>query len=73
MKKLLAENKKVWDRKLKYALWADRITTKKAIGTSPFHLVYGTKAVFPVWLGLPVMKFMQDNLEDPNEIQHIIF
>ena len=73
LKKLLAENKKAWDSKLKYALWVDHITTKKAIGTSPFQLVYGTKAIFPVQLGLPVMKFIQDNLDDPNEIQCIIF
>ena len=31
---------------LKYALWADRITTEKEIGSSPFQLVYGTDAVF---------------------------
>ena len=45
---------------LKYALWADRITVKKAIGTSPFQLVYGTDAVFPVQLGILVMKFFQE-------------
>ena len=73
LKKLLAENKKAWDSKLKYAPWVDRITTKNAIGTSPFHFVYGTEAFFPIHLGLPVMKFMQDKLEEPNEIQHIIF
>ena len=73
LKKLLTENKKEWDSKLKYALWADRITTKKAIGTSPFQLVYGTDVVFPIQLGLPVMKFMQDNVEEPNEVQHRIF
>ena len=70
---MLAEKKKVGDSKLKYALWDDRITTKKAIGTSPYQLVYGTEAVFPLQLGLPVMKFMQDNVEEPNEVQCRIF
>lgn len=42
IKRLLSENKKNWDSKLKYALWADRISMKKSIGTSPFQLVYGT-------------------------------
>ena len=37
---------------LKYALWADRITVKKAIETSPFQLVYGTDVIFPVQLGI---------------------
>ena len=46
---------------LKYALWADRITTKKAIGSSPFQLVYGNDVVFLVQLGIPVMKFFQDS------------
>ena len=50
IKKLLKHNKRSWDSMLKYALWADRITVKQAIGTSPYQLVYGTEAVFPVLL-----------------------
>lgn len=42
IKKILEENKRSWDQKLKLALWADRITVKKAIGMSPFKLVYCT-------------------------------
>ena len=60
-------------RMLKYALWADRITTKKAIGSSPFQLLYGTDAVFPIQLGIPVIKFFQDIKEEPNDIQRRIF
>eukprot|EP00253_Pinus_taeda_P018260 PITA_18260 len=48
IKKLLEDNKKNWDSKLKFALWADRVTTKKSIGNSPLKLVYGTEAVFPI-------------------------
>ena len=73
IKFFLSQNKKAWDSKLKYALWDSRITTKNAIGTSPFQHVYGTEANFPVQLGLPVMKFMQDSLEEPNELQQRIF
>ena len=58
---------------LKYALWADRITTKKKIGSPPFQLVYGTDVVFPVQLGIPIMQFFQDSLEEPNDIQRRIF
>jgi hypothetical protein len=64
IKKLLAENKKSWDYKLKYSLWADRISTKNSLGTSPFHLVYGVDVVFPTQLGLPVLKFLQEEVED---------
>ena len=58
---------------LKYALWADRITTKKAIGLSPFQSVYGTDTIFPIQLGIPAIKFFQDSQEDPNDIQRRIF
>ena len=54
---------------LKYALWADGITVKMAIGTSPFQLVYGTDAVFLVQLGIPVMKFFQGCQEEPSDMQ----
>ena len=53
---LLEDNKRSWHTKLKYALWADRISTKRAIGMSPFQLVYGTKVIFPASLGVPVMR-----------------
>jgi len=59
IKKLLEDNKKDWDSKLKYALWADRVTIKKSTGNSPFKLVYGTDVVFPIQLTLPVAKFLQ--------------
>ena len=48
-------------------------TIKKEIGTSPFQLVYGTDVVFPVQLGIPVMKFLQDSQEEPSDIQRRIY
>eukprot|EP00253_Pinus_taeda_P028346 PITA_28346 len=60
IKTLLDDNKKNWDSKLKYALWADRVTIKKSTGNSPFKLVYGTEVVFPIQLTLPVAKFLQE-------------
>ena len=64
IKKLLEDNKKNWDSKLKYALWADRVTMKKSTGSSPFKLVYGIEAIFPIQLTLPVEKFLQEEQED---------
>ena len=46
IKKLLQDNKKTWHSKLVYALWENRVSTKKSIGTSPFQLVYGIDAIF---------------------------
>eukprot|EP00253_Pinus_taeda_P032279 PITA_32279 len=60
IKKLLEDNKKNWDSKLKFALWADRVTNKKSIGNSPFKLVYGTDVVLPIQLILSVAKFLQE-------------
>jgi hypothetical protein len=48
------------DSKLKFSLWADRVTTKRSLGVSPFHLVYGVEVFFPTQLSLPVEKFLQE-------------
>ena len=60
IKKLLEENKNSWHNNLVHALWADRLTTKKSIGMSPYHLVYGIEAVFPTILGVPMIKLVQE-------------
>jgi len=36
IKKLLEDNKKSWHSKLVHALWANRLTTNKSIGMSPY-------------------------------------
>ena len=48
IRKLLETNQKRWDSKLKFSLWDDRVTKKISIGTSPFKLVYGIEAIFPI-------------------------
>jgi hypothetical protein len=65
---LLEDNKKAWHSKLKFALWADRVTTKRSLGISPFHLVYGIEVVFPTHLSLPVEKFLQDQDGEPDDM-----
>jgi transposase InsO family protein len=60
IKKLLQDNKKAWHKNLIHALWADRITPKRSIATSPFQIVYGTEAIFPTTLGFPVMRLLQE-------------
>jgi transposase InsO family protein len=68
IKRLLEDNKKAWDSKLKFSLWADRVTTKRSLGISPFQLVYGTEAIFPSQLALPVEKFFQDCQGEPDDM-----
>jgi len=60
VKKLLQENKKAWHSKLIHALWADRISLKKSIGTSSFQLVYGSDVIFPSSLSLSVRTLLQE-------------
>ena len=60
IKKLLEDNKKASNAKLKFDLWEDRISTKKSISTSPFQLIYGTDAIFPASLGSQVMKYLHE-------------
>eukprot|EP00253_Pinus_taeda_P020827 PITA_20827 len=76
--KLLEINKKSWHKRLVNALWADRVSQKKSIGTSPFELVYGVDTVFPTSLAAPVVKLLQEagSEEDPmqrrlNQMVHL--
>ena len=69
IKNLLEDNKRAWHTKLKYVLWEDRISTKRAIGMYPFMLVYGAEVIFPASLGLPVMKLLQEQEDEPNHMQ----
>ena len=73
IKKLLEDNKKAWHAKLKFALWEDRVSTNKSIGTSPFQLVYGSDVIFPASLGAPMMKFLQEQETESKPIQRRIY
>jgi len=73
IKKLLTEKKKSCDSKLKYVLWADRVRTKRSLGSSPFHLVYGIDVFFPTQLVISVIKFLWEEIEESNYIQRRIF
>jgi len=78
IKKLLEINKKSWDKRLVIALWPDRVSQKKSIGTSPFELVYGVDTIFPTSLIALVVKLLQEagSEEDPmqrrlNQMVHL--
>ena len=40
----------------------------RSIGTSPFKLVYGIYANFPIQLILPVEKLFQEEQDEPNDM-----
>eukprot|EP00253_Pinus_taeda_P036277 PITA_36277 len=72
IKKMLEENKKNWHKNLTSTLWADRMTTKKSIGMSPYELVYGMEARFPSSLGITTIKLLQEIQAEPNDMQRRI-
>jgi transposase InsO family protein len=68
IKKLLEDNKRAWDSKLKFSLWDDRVTTKKSLRLSSFQLVYGIEVVFPTQLALPIANLLPDYEGEPNHV-----
>lgn len=48
------------------------ICIKRSIGTSPFEIVYGVEALFPVSLAVPVTKLIQEQEEESSSMQRRI-
>lgn len=69
IKRILEKNRKAWDSKMRLAIWEDKVTMKKAIG-SPFDLVYGIHARLPQNNLMEMYKFVQSYDDDiDGEIQ----
>jgi len=72
IKKLLLENKKSCHKKIINALWENKVTFKKSIGMSPFQTVYGTDVVLPTSFGIPMLKLLQEDQVETNDMQRRI-
>lgn len=72
IKKIVGDNKRSWDSKIKYALWADRITKKKATSKSSFELVYGLDVTLPMHLKLLAYQLLQHFSINKNVVQNRI-
>lgn len=59
IKKIVGENKKYWNSKLKHVLWIDRITNMEAIGKSPFELAYGMSVTLSIHVKILVYHLLQ--------------
>jgi hypothetical protein len=59
VKKIVGKNKKSWDNKIKYALWADHTTTKTSTERNPFDLVYRLEAQFPINIQISALQIAQ--------------
>ena len=60
LKKTVGDNKRAWDSKIKYVVWADRITKKNSTGKSPFELVYGFTATLPVSMQILIFRMLSE-------------
>ena len=56
LQRMVGKHKSNWHIQLFSALWAYRTTTKTAIRFTPFQLVYGLEAVFPIECEIPLLK-----------------
>ena len=55
------------------ALWADRISVNKSIGTSPFQLVYDSKVIFLNSLRFLVMILLQEEDSETHPTQRRMY
>lgn len=60
----MEENRKAWNSKLRFALWADRVTVKMETGCAPFDIVYGIQDRLSHNRLMQIYKFVQVYDED---------
>ena len=53
-------------------LWAYRTTKRSSIGETPFAMVYGTEAVIPTEIGLPLLRSDITYIPDVNQNQLLL-
>ncbi|XP_057862520.2 uncharacterized protein LOC131070876 [Cryptomeria japonica] len=66
------EHKREWHHHLRSALWADCIMPKNILKNSPYKLVYGKDALFPVSLdilALQLLKSIEVAKNEPMEVR----
>ena len=69
LKKTVGDNKRSWDSKIKYVVWADRITKKNSTGKSPFELVYGLTATLPVSMQILIFRMLSEYGTEQEEME----
>jgi hypothetical protein len=69
MKKIVGENKRSWDKKIKFSLLEDCTTTKTSTGNTPFELLYKIEAPLPVNIHIPTLQIAQQFGTDKEALQ----
>ncbi|XP_070019906.1 uncharacterized protein [Nicotiana sylvestris] len=63
----MIDKHKQWHEKLSFALLGYRTTILTSTGTTPYMLVYGTKAVIPAKVEIPSLRIIQEAELDDTE------
>eukprot|EP00253_Pinus_taeda_P017860 PITA_17860 len=71
IKQTFDQGQKNWYKPLVFSLWADRITQKASICTSPFNLVYGKEAVLLKNVVIPSLALAQFIEETPTSSMQV--
>jgi hypothetical protein len=61
IKKKIADHPRRWHEVLSEALWAHRVSKHRATKVTPFELVYGQEAVFPMEITLDAYRVARQN------------
>ena len=69
IKKIVGDNKKSWDSKIKYGPWAGKITKKQFTRQIPFELVYGMDVTLPIHLKLLVYQLLEHFSDEKEAFQ----
>ncbi|GJQ97919.1 reverse transcriptase domain-containing protein [Tanacetum coccineum] len=67
----LDERSKNWMEELPHVLWAHRTMIKSSNRDTPFSLTYGTEAVIPVEIGMPILRTAKVDLVQNDEALEI--
>jgi hypothetical protein len=70
LKKLCEGNLKIWSQKIAYVAWADRITTSKVTGHSPYYYAHGVEPV--THLDITEATYLSPELSEPLSTEDLI-
>ena len=73
MRRMVGDHKYNWNHILFSALWAYRTSVKTTTGFTPFQLVYGLEAVFPIQCQIRSSKLVIELLPDTSTEEERFF
>nr|GEV92236.1 reverse transcriptase domain-containing protein [Tanacetum cinerariifolium] len=70
IKQRLGKDDRDWAEEVPHVLWAHRTMIKTSNEDTSFSLTYGTEAVIPVEIGMPLLRYTEVNQAENNEATH---